>query len=138
MSKTMINRFARNRRDGVAAAEMAVSLPVLLVFAFGVMELTNAIYLQQSLEICAYEGARISLLPDTTIGNVEASCDKLLQSRGIKGATVSVSPSDFGSKPYGTAITVSVVTKLSKNLVTPMFVLSDKTLTGDVTMMKER
>ena len=124
-------------RNGVAAVEMAVVLPVLMSLTLGVLEVTNVIYLQQSLKICAYEGARVSLLPNTTKGNVVATCEKLLAVRRVKNATVTVTPSNYESLPYGTKIEVSISAGLSDNLVSPMFVLTNRTLTAKVVMMKE-
>ncbi len=138
----MRNRFnrvqiARNRR-GAAVVEMAVVAPLLLIIAMGSLEATNAIHLKQSLEVCAYEGARVALLPGTKPENVKAACESMLVDRGVKDASVSISPTDFPNRPYGTEITVKVTAPLSKNMVMSMVVLRNKTIVSDVTMMKER
>jgi Flp pilus assembly protein TadG len=125
------------RRKGAAAVELAVTAPVLLIFTFGILEVTNAIYLQESLEICAYEGARIALLPNTTVANVQATCDKLLAARRVSNATITVTPNQYESSPYGTEIEVRISASLSDNLITPMFVLTNQTFTANVVMMKE-
>jgi len=126
------------RREGVATVELAIVLPLLVSLTFGVIEITNLIYLKQSLEICAYEGARIALVPSATPGNIEATCQSLLAARGVRGATVTISPANFQSQPYGTDIEVSITARLSDNLLSPPFILSDRTVTGTVVMMKER
>ncbi len=128
----------RPQRSGAAVVEMAVVAPVLLVFAMGTLEATTAIHLQQSLEICAYEGARVALLPNTKTGNVEAACEALLTSRGVKDASVTVTPNNFDTRPYGTEISVSVTASLGKNSPIPMIVLRNRKLIGEVVMMKER
>ncbi len=126
------------RREGVATVELAIVLPVLVSLTFGVIEVTNLIYLKQSLEICAYEGARIALVPGTTPGNVEATCQSLLAARGVQGATITITPANFQSRPYGTDIKVSITARLADNLISPPFILSDRTVTGTVVMMKEQ
>ncbi len=126
------------RRRGAATVEFAIILPVLVSLTFGVLEVTNAIYLQQSLEICAYEGARVALQPSTTKANVEATCNKLLAIRRVKNATITVTPPNFEVQPYGTDIEVTISAKLSDNLISPAFILQDRTLTASVVMMKEQ
>lgn len=126
------------RRKGAAVVEMAIVTPLLLIFAFGTLEATTAIHLQQSLEIAAYEGARVALLPDTDAGNVEAACNQLLDSRKIKSAVVSVTPSNYQNEPYGTNIEVTVTAALSQNSIVPLLVLRSRSLTATVVMMKEQ
>ena len=118
--------------------EMAIVAPILMTFAFGVLEVTNGIYLQQSLKISAYEGARVALMPDTTAANVQAACNRMLQGRGVKGATVTVTPNNYESAVYGTEIKVSISADLTQNALAPMIVLPNRQLVGEVTLMKER
>lgn len=130
-------RARQTERRGVAAVEMAIVAPVLLTFAFGVMEVTNGIYLQQSLQICAYEGARVALMTDTTAANVEATCNRLLQARGVKGATITVTPANYESAAYGTEIKVEVTATIDDNALAPMLVIPNRELSGTVVLMKE-
>ncbi len=125
-------------RRGAAVVEMAIVTPLLLIFAFGTLEATTAIHLQQSLEIAAYEGARVALLPDTDVGNVQAACDQLLASRRVKNATVSVTPTNYQGAPYGAEIEVEVTATLAQNSVVPLLVLRSRRLTATVVMMKEQ
>ncbi|MEM9412792.1 MAG: TadE family protein [Planctomycetota bacterium] len=73
----MKSKFKSFRRGG-AVVEMAVILPVLAIITFGIMECMNTIHTQQSLTICAYEGARVTTLPNTNSGNVVQTCNLLL------------------------------------------------------------
>ncbi|MEZ6090938.1 MAG: TadE/TadG family type IV pilus assembly protein [Pirellulaceae bacterium] len=133
-----MQRASQAKPRGVAAVELAVVAPLVLLITFGVQEVTASIYLQQSLEICAYESARVALLPDTDQGNVTAMADSLLASRHVKGATVTVTPGDFDSQPYGTEITVRVTAPLAGNNFGPLFVLSDRNVAAEVVVMKEQ
>ena len=128
----------RNNHRGTATVELAIVLPVLVMILFGCIELTNMVYLKQSLKICAYEGTRVALLPDTTSGDVRFACQQLLDARNVRNATITVSPANFQKSPYGTPIRVSITTSLSKNLIGPLFALSDRRVSGTVVMMKER
>lgn len=136
-SPTTYRNTPSNRR-GAAVVEMAVVAPVLLVIAMGTLEATNAIHLKQSLEVCAYEGARVALLPGTEPQNVTAACESMLADRGVKDATVGLNPASYSKLPYGTEITVEITAPLSKNSIMGMLVLGDRKISSEVTMMKER
>ena len=134
----MKKRFGRCVRQGAATIELAIVLPLLMTLFFGTVGLTNMIYLKQSLKICAYEGTRIALLPDTTPQDVRFACQQMLDSRRVRNATITVRPSNYQKQPYGTPISVSVSADLSDNLLGPLFVLANRRVTETVTMMKER
>lgn len=127
----------RKKRRGAAIVELAITLPVFVLILMGTIEATSMIFLQQSLQIAAYEGARISLVPTSELENVNEGCHLILTGRGVDNFTTSVSPSSFPTQPYGTAITVTVTAPCADNsLFTPWF-YAGKTLTADCTMMKE-
>ena len=127
----------RLRHRGAALVEMAVILPVFVLIVLATIEATSMIFLRQTLEIAAYEGARVALVPGSDAGNVVAGCNQILDARGVAGTTITVSPSDFDSQPYGTPIRVEVTADCSANsVVSPWFYVGRST-TADVTMMKE-
>ena len=132
-----MNRASQAKRDGIAAVELAVVAPLVLLITFGVQEVTASIYLQQSLHVCAYEAARVALLPETNQGNVTATANGMLASRNVDGATVTVTPSNFEAQPYGTEITVRVAAPLAGNNFGPLLVLSNRTVAAEVVVMKE-
>ena len=51
----------RATRRGVAAVELAVCLPVIILLVFGAIEASSFIFLKQSLNVAAYEGIRESI-----------------------------------------------------------------------------
>lgn len=119
-------------------AELAVALPVIVLIVFGTVEICSMIFLTQSLRICAYEGARIALVPGSDAGNVEGGCQNFLTSRNIQGTTISVTPSDFDNQPYGTIVTVSVTADCAANSVLPPWFYAGRQVTGQVRMMLEQ
>jgi Flp pilus assembly protein TadG len=127
----------RNIRAGVAAVEFAIIAPILLIFVIAIIEITGAIYLQQSLTIASYEGARVALLPKSNSSNVTAASNRILESRRIKGATVNIIPNDFKSARFGDPIKVEVSAPLNKNGVFYRFFSKNQSFTYSVTMMKE-
>jgi hypothetical protein len=95
------------------------------------------IFLQQSLEIAAYEGARVAIVPETTTTDISDSASALLLARKVKSATITVSPTDFQNAPYGSFIRVSVSAPCNSNAVFPLAFYGSKTITATVDMMKE-
>ncbi len=127
----------KNRTRGAAVIELAITLPVFVLIVIGTIETTQMIFLQQSLEICAYQGARVALIPSSSLANVTGTCDKVLADRRIHGASVSITPTSFQSQPYGTMIEVRVTAPCSRNSAYSPWFYGGKSLTGSVTMMKE-
>ncbi|MCA9148955.1 MAG: pilus assembly protein [Planctomycetales bacterium] len=133
----LLKRKRKTRRNGLAVVEFAVMLPILTLIVFATIEATSMIFLQQSLEIAAYEGTRASLVPDATESEVSDIVDEILNARGVQSATVTVDPLDFNSQPYGTFIHVSVSAPCNDNSLLAPWFYRGRTLTADVEMMKE-
>lgn len=97
-----------NHRDGVAAVETAILLPILVLLTFGSLELSNMIFLKQGLSIAAYEGAKSATSPGTTAAQATARIQEILSARSISDATISITPAVGGATPRGTMVTVSI------------------------------
>ncbi|MEM9413242.1 MAG: TadE/TadG family type IV pilus assembly protein [Planctomycetota bacterium] len=123
---------------GIAAVEFAVAAPIILVVAFGVLELTNGIYLQQSVTIGAYEGARVAILPNTDIDNIRVAVEDILERRRVVGGTVSVDPVDTSTVPFGEPISVTVSVPLSQNRIFANHFADNRNFEVTVTLMQER
>jgi len=102
---------AVNQRDGVAAVEAAILLPLLVLLTFGSLELSNMIFLKQGLSIATYEGAKTATTPGTTSAQVTARIQEILSSRNITDATISITPQVEGSTARGTMVTVSITSE---------------------------
>lgn len=126
-----------NRREGIAAIEFAVCLPIVLVLLIGTVEACSMIYLKQSLSIAAYEGIRSSIKPGATTTDVEAACNQILTSRNVQGATITITPSDFDVQPVQTWITVRVSTTGGANSIISGWFYDSLVVDGEATMMKE-
>ena len=131
------NLLNRRFRTGAAAVEFAVIAPLIILIVTAIIEITGAIYLRQSLTIAAYEGARVALLPKSSSSNVIAASNRILDSRRIKGATVSVIPSNFQSAKFGDPIQVEVKAPLEKKGIFYRFFSIKQSFAASVTMMKE-
>jgi len=138
-------RNARSRRsawgaprNGVAATELAVCMPVIVLVVLATVEACAMIFLQQSLSIAAYEGARVALTPDAKVANVAYQCELILKDRDVQGATVSVQPSDIQGAAEGQWILVEARAPFNKNSMAGGWLFNGRTLTASVQMIKER
>ena len=127
----------RDSRRAVAASELAVCLPILVLMVLAMIECCTMIFLKQSLTVAAYEGIRTAIEPASTTTNVQTACNAVLTDRRVKGATVTINPVNFQGLARGQYITVTVSAPAAKNSVIPGSFFRGRTLTGTATMMKE-
>jgi Flp pilus assembly protein TadG len=133
-----VNPRKRNpKRSGAAVIEFAVIIPVFMLILLGTIEACTMIFLQQSLETAAYEGARVTIVPKTKTSDVEAAANVILTPRKIQNSTITITPADFQSAPFGTFIRVTVSAPCNSNSVLPPMFYGSGSLTANVDMMKE-
>lgn len=124
-------------RQGAAAVELALCLPVLLLLFFGALECCNMAFLNQTLSVASYEGARHAIQYNATNQSTMQHSEVILTSRSVNGATVSFSPPDVSAVPAGTWITVTVSARCDENSGTPLKFFNGRTITTTSTMVKE-
>jgi hypothetical protein len=66
------------------------------------------IFVQHSLEIIAYEGARVVIRPDDTSADAQARCDQIIAERDLNDVTVAFNPGNVEAVSRRTPITVTV------------------------------
>lgn len=115
-------------KSGIAAVELAVCLPILLLVAVAAIETCGMLYVSQTLKIASFEGARIGVVPDAEAENVEFQCDTLLQDRGVKGYTISLSPTDPGTLNEGDYFRVIIEADYSQNSLLGGMIFGNRTL----------
>jgi Flp pilus assembly protein TadG len=130
-------RKNRTNRTGVAAAEFAVCLPVIVLIVLSTIEACTMIFLKQSLSIAAYEGARAGLAQSATNTTIVNASTQVLTERNVKGGTVTLNPSNLTSIAPGNYFTVTVSAPAARNAIVPINFYRGRTLTGTATMMKE-
>lgn len=129
-------RAARPSR-GVAATELAVCLPVVVLLVIATLEACSAVFLKQSLTVAAYEGARTAIVPGATPGTVQASCDQILKDRKVKSAKVTVTPANIAALKPGDYVDVTVTAPCSANSVVPVNFYRGRNMTANASMMIE-
>lgn len=124
-------------RSGVAATEFAVCLPILLILLIGTIEACTMIYLKQTLSVAAYEGIRAAVAPNSTTASVNAACNRILESRNVQNASVTISPGNYSNEPAETWLTVRVTAPGRDNSIIPGWFYDDHEIAAEATMMKE-
>lgn len=124
----------RRCRRGLAVVEAAITLPLIFLVILSTVETCNRIFLQQKLEVIAYEGSRVAIIPDSKHLDVTQQVEELAAARGIDVSDVTVEPADFENASEGTFITVEVSAENNFVLANLFF---SKTSTAAVSMMKE-
>ncbi len=121
----------------MAAVELAMCLPVIMLLVIGTVETCSMIFLKQSLAIAAYEGARTAVIPNATTEQVQAACKQVLTDRKVVDATVTVKPSNIAILKPGDFVDVTVVAPCSANSIVPIRFYRDKSLTSAASLMIE-
>jgi hypothetical protein len=121
----------------VAATELAVCLPVVVLLVLATIEACSAIFLKQSLTIAAYEGARTALVPGADATLVKAKCSQILADRQIEGAAVSIAPADPSSLNPGDFVDITVTAPCDANSLIPTSFYRGRNMTARASMMIE-
>lgn len=117
--------------------ELVFCLPVVLLLAFGTMEICAALFLRETLAIAAYEGARVGVKRRATQQDAYNAASNILAARGITGAIVDVNPTNFGTLDALDPITITVRAPVLSN--SPFFsdLTKHRTLSATVRMVRE-
>jgi Flp pilus assembly protein TadG len=125
----------RNRR-GVAAVEFAICVPVLVLLVLGSIEVTNAIFLRQSLHVAAFEAAKELTNNDGTFASATARAQNILDARSIRGAVIRFTPSASSGLVRGATVRVNIQARLSGS--SPIRrIIGDRNIVVDVVMNRK-
>ncbi len=118
--------------------EFAIVAPVFFLLVFGMIEYGRMVMVQQVITNASREGARVGVLDGATTAAVTTAVESYLQSAGIQGATVGVTPSPPSSAGYGAPVTVAVSVSFNQVswLPSPMF-LGGRVLSATTVMRRE-
>jgi Flp pilus assembly protein TadG len=98
----------KHARRATATVEFAVCIPLMLLFICGGIEICQRIMLRQTATLTAYEGLRLAVRRYTTTAMVQSRCDSILRDRGIKNATVAITPTSIENQVRNTPIRINV------------------------------
>jgi Flp pilus assembly protein TadG len=135
----MNSRRARRSegRRAVAAVELAVCLPAIVVLVFAAIEACSMIFVTQALHAATYEGARVAIQRSSDNSKTTARTQQILDGHGIAGATISLSPTNVASAAAGALVRVTVQVPCDANRISPPFIFGGRNIEITTTMAKE-
>lgn len=121
-------------RRALAATELAICLPVLVLLVFGSIQATNLIYLQHAATAAAYEGLLELAKPNATNASVAARIQQVLDAREVNNTQVRLLPEgvDVAQTPPGNSLTIEVTAQVRSNLALSGFIISPESLRASV------
>ncbi len=125
------------RRRGAALVEFAVVAPLLFTLVFGIIEFGRLLMVQQVITNASREGARQAILDGSSASHVRQTVTDHLNSCGVSGATIQVTPGT-GKVSFGKPLTVSISVPFDKVSWLPSpFFLKDHTLRANTVMRSD-
>lgn len=123
-------------RQGTAATEAAILLPVFVLTVFASIEFANALYLKQSLTLAAYEATTVLEEKTGTTTKAEDRCEEILASRDVHAFEMDVSPDPDDLDP-GDVFTITVASPASAYRFGPSFFLRFSTIRASVSSVRQ-
>ena len=130
-----MNRTRRSaqRCAGTAVVELALCLPVLVLVLVATLDACTMFHVQQSMKIAAYEGTRVGIVPGAEAVNVQFQCETLLDTQGVNGYTITMTPADLSTLSQGDFFSVQIDADFDQNALAGGL-YNGKTLTKSVTL----
>ena len=101
-------RTRRTRQRAQAIVELAFVLPVLLLLVMGIIEFGRIFMAQQTITHAAREGARLGILPTSTVSDVQNTVNTFMNIAGLTGTpTITVANVGQSVEP-GAATSVTI------------------------------
>jgi Flp pilus assembly protein TadG len=123
-------------RCGTAVVELAICLPVMLVLVLGAIESCSMIFVDQSLNVVAYETIRSAIRANARSGEALTRAQQVIGERRLNQTVVSFDPPNPEAAARGTPVTVTVTAPTAANSVMRMDFFSGS-LQAVVVMNKE-
>lgn len=124
------------RNRGAALVEFAMVLPILMMFFYGMIELSRVLLLQHTVDTASYEGARSAIVPGASSQDAVDSASKLLATGKLKSATITVTPTVITEETP--VITVLVEVPIRENAWLTPFWFKKGSVKSEVTLITER
>ena len=111
-------------------------LPLLVIIVFGAVEMANAVFLKQSLDIAAYEAAKVITRPGNNEALARTRCGEVLVLRKVSAYTLTFSPTVTTATPRGTQVTVTLTATASNMSYGPVHFMQGRFLSSVVVMVR--
>ena len=103
----------------------------------GTLEITAGLYLRESLSVCCFEACRVGTRRGTTAETVRARAIEVLADRGVNGANVVLTPSNYDSSNSLDTISVQITAPTAGNSIFIFDNLVNRSVQSSVTMVRE-
>lgn len=123
-------------KRGAALVEFAMVMPILMMFFYGMIELSRVLLLQHTVDTASYEGARFAIVPGATSQDAVDCASKLLATGKLKSAKITVTPTVITEDTP--VITVLVEVPIRENAWMTPFWFKKGSVKSEVTLITER
>lgn len=137
MNQRLRKPETQQRRRGVAAVEFAVCLPLFVLLTAGAIQVTDAIYLKNSLRVTAYEAARVAVETGSDNEDALERANEILTARNVQEAQITFDPDDVTDAEAGQPITITVTAPANSNTVMPNWFFTDQVIRSKMVMSRE-
>ncbi len=132
---TLTRPRRRKHRQGALAVEMALTIPVYLLFLFGCYEMARATFLRHAAEAAAYEGAREGIVPGATANDVRRQVASMLNRVGARNSRITITPAVI--TPTTRKVKVNVRVGMADNTVIGKIFTRQMVLVGECELFRE-
>ncbi len=122
-------QIARRRR-AVATLETAVALPMIIFLTFASLEISNGIFLRQSLVTASYEGARAITKTGGSVVTANTRISEVLTARGVSRYVVEYIPNNATTLPRGSRVEVRLTSTEPVLSYAPFRLFSGRSITA--------
>ena len=130
-------KIKKRKRDGIAATECALVIPIIFVFTLFTIEMCTIMFLKEAVTIAAYEGARVGIQRGGTDALAEYRIEEFLDERGITyGSPVTIEDPGFDDADELEHVRTTVSVPAAGNLPFGWF-FGGLEISANVTMRKE-
>jgi len=149
-------RWRRRQRRGGAVLELALTFPMFLAMAFGLVEFGQYIYIKHCFEAAARDAMRVAIMTTATQSQVTTTLTNTLAEANVTYSSSWLTITDLGPSGSGTVsnvanvaagdqmqLTLSATYSNIPNAVTPLYNMTGigigpgKVVSGMCTMVKE-
>ena len=123
-------------RRGAVLVEFAMVLPLIVIIAFAMIEISRLMLLQHTADTAAYEGARHAIVPGATPGEAVKAAKELIDANGLRDVIIAVTPDVIVEETP--LVTVRVEVPVSQNSWIAFFSFVTHSVSSEVTLYCER
>lgn len=134
----LIDGKSRLSRHGAAVVEFASIAPVMILFTFGLIEISRVTIVKQTLTHATREGARLAVRPVVSTSDVVDKVNQELSALDIEGSTIETIPTLLQNAEPGSEVTVRITVSLSEvSWVPSYFLFSETDMVVETVMRRE-